>query len=782
MDTQLSRNTNLYNDMKKSLEDRAINAVMRKKFKRIAMNIPKSAVEKAEGHMLPITALENDEDAQPLMNRIEDKYLLPRKCLDKALDTLRAHLGQGDVDTSTRYNNNTTVYLDNKDLICFRDAIDKAMPRFKVRIRHYENESGPENVAYVELKIAEEERSKKLRVRILRKDIESIAAGKELKSSDSIIDINKDISKDKLWNRIAILNTIISKYGLTKRMEVSYERRAFSDNEIRVTIDDKIHYKAFASIEPSMRDTITKSDHWIKQVKKISELSTGEWVILEVKHDDNVPKWLRHMLKDCEAEEVKISKYVSAVTKQLISGNDGTLLPAESATHVPSKAEGIDKSETYFRSLLKATNVNSAQQLNQPQMPAPEPNPLRHWKVKHDPAKGIVHFNHALHGTISIKKHPRAKIRQDNPFAAVHNGKSVGKYPSIKEAVAGVAKYAKTLDNKKAFNPMLNVDPMAVGKSEDLSKRSKNVREQTRGITSDQRADRMNSLIRRMGFRTRQSTQDRFGVGPDQKTLTHTANAGLPEHELAHALMTPEGMSLRHYQKELGQVNTKSGVMTQDERHKHERNAFLMQPKLARMAGVKAQMTHGILKPDPKKEGHAESAAALNRFTSGSHSIDKKGTVVRNLRSYLRKDESSDRTKKLLLLKHLLSVLKEHPELFTEMRKFALNPNESTPENHMRLAVYHSHMAGHNPKAPLGSYNHDAEMKNNLHSDLALSHYQAAGHTRQAAFAEHAKNMKEAHLTPKDANPPHDEMALKLNYQKKTGKRLPSGIGYDFTS
>ena|SRR5271157_6626792 len=136
-----------------------------------------------------------------------------------------------------------------------------------------------------------------------------------------------------------------------------------------------------------------------------------------------------------------------------------------------------------------------------------------------------------------------------------------------------------------------------------------------------------------------------------------------------------------------------------------------------------------------------------------------------------------DKQKTLLLIRYLLKSFKDHPELFTEMRKFDSDPNESTPENHMRLAIHHSHMAGHHADQS----NFDTHMRHTMHSDVALSHYQAAGHTRQAAIAEHGKHMKENHLSPKDAKEPHNENALKLNWQKKNGKRFPSGIGYDYS-
>ena len=554
----------------------------------LKMNLPKSEIQKKEnGHLIP-TGVENDEDASPLMNRIEDKYLLPRKNLGKVTDILRARLGQGDIDTSARYNHNTTIYMDNRDMVSYRDGLARVIPRFKARIRRYATDNGEkEDVAYVELKMkTDDEITRKIRLRIPASAINRIADGGELQVTPRLVDDNRDISKDKLWHRVALFNTVIGKYGLKKHLSVEYDRRAFSNNKVRVTIDDAVKYKAYIPLESDVRNSILKSKPWRDGVKQVSKLTTGEWLIMEVKHEENVPVWLEDLIAKSEAKKVKISKYVCAVTKQILFGQEGYILPP----HSVYEEKDMEKSEKYFRSLLKlrkdddgdlhgqvtnsisdymarhfggdnnsgqstttgsagGTDTSSAQPAaNQEttsafhgafkgepaptpqqaviQQPVVEPNPLRHWKVHHDPATGMVHFHHSTAGVMTVKKQPRAKLRGDFPYAAAHNGKNIGRYKTIREAVEGVARHAKTLNTQNSIRgtvtpqiPGINDmrPPMVAKKSEDLEKRSKNVREQTRNITPEKRAGRMNDLIRRMGFYSRQSTQDRFGVSPDQK-------------------------------------------------------------------------------------------------------------------------------------------------------------------------------------------------------------------------------------------------------------------------
>ena len=306
--------------MKKSLEDRAVNTIMRRKFRRIPgsyegqaiapsvggsqqsagagahgyfrkvlhsirnmsnLNVPLSAIVKKESGHLVLLDQDNDEDATPLMNRIEDKYLLPRKHLAEITNKLRARLGQGDADTSARYNRNETIYMDNKDMVSFRDGLDRVRPRFKARIRRYApNDGAKEDVAYVELKMKMDDgMTKKVRVRIPASQISKIADGGEITVNQRLMDENKDISKDKLWHRVATFNSIVNKYGLKKHLTVTYDRRAFANNKIRVTIDDKIHYKCHRDMEPEIRNSILKSKSWVGGIKQISKLATGEWPV-----------------------------------------------------------------------------------------------------------------------------------------------------------------------------------------------------------------------------------------------------------------------------------------------------------------------------------------------------------------------------------------------------------------------------------------------------------------------------------------------------------------------
>lgn len=119
-----------------------------------------------------------------------------------------------------------------------------------------------------------------------------------------------------------------------------------------------------------------------------------------------------------------------------------------------------------------------------------------------------------------------------------------------------------------------------------------------------QARQRIFDMIRRAGFRAEQSTQDRFGVGKDQRGLLYNPDTGLPEHELGHALLTPPGESLREHQQRLAQVwGYRRSTMPEEDRHAEEAAAYAVQPALQRRAGVSPTLTAGLRPGRESTEG-----------------------------------------------------------------------------------------------------------------------------------------------------------------------------------
>jgi hypothetical protein len=271
----------------------------------------------------PMHKSENvDEDTNSLMNRQEDKYFLPAAKLAEFCRALQDQLKDGDIDTSARYQTNKTIYLDNRDMDSFKDNMEKVKPRFKVRIRQYKpNGEEWEDTAYVELKVKKPDgMTQKFRVRIPASEMPRIAQGGEIHLTDDLPNLNRDITKDVLWKRVASINGVIMKCGFRKQVVVEYNRRAFSSNELRVTVDDSLRFFDCLPVEHDVLESITNSDHWKRASKSEKKLLFNDLVIVEVKHETGTPDWVKKLLKENKAEEVSFSKYCGAIISHVLHG------------------------------------------------------------------------------------------------------------------------------------------------------------------------------------------------------------------------------------------------------------------------------------------------------------------------------------------------------------------------------------------------------------------------------------------------------------------------------
>jgi hypothetical protein len=266
---------------------------------------------------------QTDEESSPMLNRVEDKYFVSSDKVQELTAELTKKLKNGDIDSGVRYTINKTVYLDNRDLHSFRDGLDSVKPRFKIRIRQYSpNGKAFEDIAYLEMKEKTEDGlSKKIRVRIPAHTMNLIASGFEIEPNDSLFSMNNDIAPDIFWKYLAKINGIITKYGFREQLVVEYERRAFSDGDVRVTIDTGLHYHTFRGIDEKVGDSIINSENWKHKSSNVKKLMDKDYCIVEVKHTKDIPSWLKDKLKEVDAQEVDFSKYCGAITTFLINGN-----------------------------------------------------------------------------------------------------------------------------------------------------------------------------------------------------------------------------------------------------------------------------------------------------------------------------------------------------------------------------------------------------------------------------------------------------------------------------
>jgi len=117
---------------------------------------------------------------------------------------------------------------------------------------------------------------------------------------------------------------------------------------------------------------------------------------------------------------------------------------------------------------------------------------------------------------------------------------------------------------------------------------------------------------------------------------------------------------------------------------------------------------------------------------------------------------------------------------------------ESNPQNHYDLASFHSKMAGKArekerqlkaQKPHEWSHDlHDAQMRQLMHSDIAIKHFQMSGLNHSDAVKEHVKHMDLHHELPENAPAPFQEHSLSLAWNRANpGKRHPKGLTYKWS-
>lgn len=141
-------------------------------------------------------------------------------------------------------------------------------------------------------------------------------------------------------------------------------------------------------------------------------------------------------------------------------------------------------------------------------------------------------------------------------------------------------------------------------RNEPLQKRSKNVRVRTRNLSLAQIHDRLEQYTNRVGFKV-----GRTHSNTPAKTVRDVLQPAIQQplsHELAHALMTPEGETANQYTSRLYRWGkqpefTRYGELNENrvQANRDEDVANVMEPGIARRAGVAPKLVASKFSPNP---------------------------------------------------------------------------------------------------------------------------------------------------------------------------------------
>lgn len=233
---------------------------------------------------------------QPLrsFNRYELKYLISLQQAEKFKSDLRAFLvPDGNGNHKGRYTL-TSLYYDSPDLRCYWEKESGIKVRRKLRIRLYASNLvlAEDTPVFLEIKQRDDRVTRK------RRAIQPYGEALRL-CNDRRIPTHAEEDRDVIEEIYAFL----WQYNLRPVMIVRYNRQAFIgtkyDTGLRVTFDTSISFQA-------------QKLHLHEQPSGIPLLPANR-VVMEIKVNDRIPRWLTDMIGAHNLQMVQVSKYCRSI-------------------------------------------------------------------------------------------------------------------------------------------------------------------------------------------------------------------------------------------------------------------------------------------------------------------------------------------------------------------------------------------------------------------------------------------------------------------------------------
>ncbi len=250
--------------------------------------------------------------------RLEDKYLLSEQDYNELLPLLQLYMINASPVINTQFTLIESVYYDNKNLDVLSEYLNQNLVRSKMRTRRYAPNGLFSSDIFLEVKSKTNGVSQKSRFQISSLDLEQINSGQLLESSEKINSLNSNIPTEKLNRRLDRVNQFITNKSIKPSCRVSYKRVAFEIGSLRVTLDKNIKFLQLLNISKEVKSDILNNLIWKKTLEQTQNAYSNGTCILEVKHDGNIPRWLKLFLQARSLNETGFSKYCFAMSYGLI--------------------------------------------------------------------------------------------------------------------------------------------------------------------------------------------------------------------------------------------------------------------------------------------------------------------------------------------------------------------------------------------------------------------------------------------------------------------------------
>lgn len=256
--------------------------------------------------------------------RIESKFLAYRGRIKGIESLLNSYLEPVDGTKTQGYTRVESIYLETPTLDFYNAALLKPTSRLKLRIRKYLNSEEQEVPRFIELKYKKEGISKKKRFRIGEWEENEILEGSTIAVTPHLETLNFQLNRATLYKRVDKLNRIILNETPKMALKVSYDRKAYEGMGLRITIDENLSYEVNSKFLSNIYDSgsrIASMPQWQEGLKMLNNYNPSDLAIIEVKHDGNIPDWLRLGFKNLVLmNDVSMSKYTWSMTKIINEG------------------------------------------------------------------------------------------------------------------------------------------------------------------------------------------------------------------------------------------------------------------------------------------------------------------------------------------------------------------------------------------------------------------------------------------------------------------------------
>lgn len=226
--------------------------------------------------------------------RVELKYCVPVSVADAALRVARDHLPPDPLAYGPQQRV-TSLYLDTARLTFLRWHRDRAVDRFKLRIRRYGDQPG--TIFYAEIKHKTRSIVSKCRASFPAESLAALCQGSDPERPVATA-VNSDSSLDEFVRRQRT-------FDATPRMLITGLRESLRDpaTGAAVTVDRDLKYQPI-----DRPDLIGSSRAW-QQLR----FPSGTALLVELKYSGQPPGWMGGLIHSLSPWRVSFSKYATAM-------------------------------------------------------------------------------------------------------------------------------------------------------------------------------------------------------------------------------------------------------------------------------------------------------------------------------------------------------------------------------------------------------------------------------------------------------------------------------------